>query len=65
MLVYGIGESLIAEKIEDVEEALPEFMSLSYLPNLGRVRLRLTARGENEKALITEIDKRIDIIAQS
>lgn len=64
MLVYGIGESLIAEKIEDVEEALPEYMSLSYLPNLGRVRLRLTARGENEEALITEIDKRIDIIAQ-
>lgn len=64
MLVYGIGESLIAERIQDVEESLPKFISLSYLPNLGRVRLRLTARGQNEEVLIAEIDKRIAIIAK-
>ena len=64
MLVYGLGESLIAERIHDIEENLPEFLSLSYLPNLGRVRLRLTARGKDEKALISEVDKRIESITQ-
>ena len=64
MLVYGIGESLIAERIQDIEETLPKFISLSYLPNLGRVRLRLTARGQNEEVLIAEINQLIEIIAQ-
>ena len=46
-----MGESALAEKIEHWEENLPEYVKLAYLPNLGKVRLRLTAKGENEEHL--------------
>ena len=48
IMTYGQGESLVAERIEDWENNLPEFIKLAYLPAPGRVRLRLTARGTNE-----------------
>jgi len=48
IITFGIGESLIAERIQGWEEALPPFIKLAYLPNYGMVRLRLTANGEKE-----------------
>lgn len=42
MMCAGIGESAIYEKIEDIENNLPEYIKLAYLPNLGHVKLRLT-----------------------
>ncbi|WP_108801640.1 competence/damage-inducible protein A [Aquimarina sp. Aq107] len=59
VLTYGLGESAIAEKIEVWEDNLPAFIKLAYLPNLGRVRLRLSARGTNEKLLVDTIEERI------
>jgi len=46
-----LGESAIAQRIEAWEEALPKFVKLAYLPNLGKVRLRLTAKGKVRKTL--------------
>ncbi len=43
----GIGESWLAEKIADWENALPEHIRLAYLPSFGKVKLRLTATGDN------------------
>ena len=61
LLTYGVGESLLAERIEAWEDNLPEFIKLAYLPSPGRVRLRMSARGTNEeilqKALALQIDK--------
>lgn len=51
ILTYGQGESHVAERIEDWENQLPEFIKLAYLPSPGRVRLRLTARGTNKQQL--------------
>lgn len=51
ILTYGQGESLVAERIEDWENSLPEFIKLAYLPAPGRVRLRLTARGKDKEEL--------------
>lgn len=51
ILTYGQGESHVAERIEDWENQLPECIKLAYLPSPGRVRLRLTARGENKHQL--------------
>lgn len=51
IVTYGLGESAIAEKIEAWEDALPSFIKLAYLPNLGRVRLRLSAKGPDRKIL--------------
>lgn len=60
VLTYGVGESRIAERIKDWEEALPSFMKLAYLPSPGRVRLRLTARGEKKQALKQALDKYLE-----
>jgi nicotinamide-nucleotide amidase len=51
ILTYGQGESHVAERIEDWENQLPEYIKLAYLPSPGRVRLRLTARGTNKQQL--------------
>jgi nicotinamide-nucleotide amidase len=51
VMTYGQGESMIAEKIEDWENNLPEFIKLAYLPSPGRVSLRLSARGTIEPLL--------------
>ncbi|MFC5684530.1 competence/damage-inducible protein A [Flavobacterium sp. MAHUQ-51] len=56
ILTYGQGESLVAERIEDWENSLPEFIKLAYLPAPGRVRLRLTARGKDRELLEQSID---------
>lgn len=51
IMTYGLGESAIAEKIEDWENNLPSTIKLAYLPSLGRVRLRLSTKGFNKKEL--------------
>ncbi|RDY57655.1 competence/damage-inducible protein A [Flagellimonas nanhaiensis] len=56
IMTYGLGESAIAEKIEEWENNLPPFIKLAYLPNLGKVRLRLTAKGTDKELLINGID---------
>ena len=47
----GIGESFLAEKIADWENALPPHIKLAYLPGLGEVKLRLTSSGESLEKL--------------
>ncbi len=43
LITYALPESMLAERIESWEDALPEYLHLAYLPNAGRVRLRLSA----------------------
>ncbi|SIR03866.1 competence/damage-inducible protein A [Maribacter ulvicola] len=61
VVTYGMGESSIAKRIEAWEDALPANIKLAYLPNLGKVRLRLSGKGpdlhELESAMNAEIDK--------
>ena len=59
ILTYGQGESMVAERIEEWENNLPEFIKLAYLPALGRVRLRLSARGTDKKILEEALDENI------
>lgn len=59
ILTYGEGESKVAERIEEWENDLPPFIKLAYLPNPGRVRLRLSARGTDKSVLEQEIQKNI------
>lgn len=63
ILTYGQGESLVAERIEEWEDNLPAFIKLAYLPSPGRVRLRLTARGEDEQELINAIQDETEKVA--
>ena len=48
LLTAGVGESFLAERIKDFENALPANIKLAYLPNYGMLRLRLTTQGEKE-----------------
>ena len=57
LVTYGLGESALAEKIENWETNLPDFIKLAYLPNLGKVRLRLSAKGANEEVLQNAVEK--------
>ena len=56
LLTVGEGESFLAERIADIEESLPSYIKLAYLPKLGQVRLRLSGYAENEATLQGEID---------
>ena len=60
ILTYGLGESVIAERIENWENNLPETIKLSYLPSLGRVRLRLSTKGSELENLKTEVNAQIE-----
>ena len=57
---YGLGESAIALRIKDWEEALPKHIKLAYLPGLGKVRLRLSGKGENEDELRLSIEQEFE-----
>ncbi|BFG69847.1 CinA family nicotinamide mononucleotide deamidase-related protein [Sediminibacterium sp. KACHI17] len=56
LLTAGIGESFLAEMIQDIETALPSHIKLAYLPNYGMVRLRLSGTGTDASVLQKEID---------
>ena len=60
ILTYGLGESAIAERILDWQNSLPKEIKLAYLPNLGRVRLRLSGKGTNELLLKQKINSELD-----
>ncbi|RYF90565.1 MAG: CinA family nicotinamide mononucleotide deamidase-related protein [Chitinophagaceae bacterium] len=57
LITFGIGESNLADLIQDFEESLPAEVKLAYLPNFGMVRLRLTAQGEDATATEEQLDK--------
>ena len=60
ILTYGLGESVIAGRIADWEKNLPESIKLAYLPNLGRVRLRLSSKGAVLDTLKKQVDEQIE-----
>jgi len=64
ILTYGMGESMLAEKIEDWENDLPEFIKLAYLPSPGKVRLRLSARGKDQSVLEKAIEEHVESLTQ-
>lgn len=57
ILTAGAGESTLAELIEEIEDNLPTHVTIAYLPNLGTVRLRISARGVNEENLQADLEK--------
>lgn len=56
MITFGIAESILAERIAQWEEALPEYIHLAYLPAPNVVRLRLSAYEVEGKEVRREID---------
>ena len=62
ILTYGLGESNLAARIEEWEDSLPNFIKLAYLPNLGKVRLRLTGKGFDREVVDAEIHKQVETL---
>ena len=60
LLTQGMGESMIAELISDWESVLASEIKLAYLPNLGRVRLRLSAQGPVKNVVEEKVQLAID-----
>jgi nicotinamide-nucleotide amidase len=59
IITYGQGESMVAERIEDWENNLPEYLKLAYLPSYGKLRLRLSARGTDKAFLEAAIEENV------
>ena len=57
LITRGIAESLLAERIEAWEDALPDYLHLAYLPAPNIVRLRLSAYDVDESVAKTEIEE--------
>ena len=55
IMTYGLGESVIADRIANWEAQLPETIKLAYLPSLGRVRLRLSTKGKDAAVIEAEV----------
>jgi len=56
LLTAGIGESTLADLIQDFEVSLPPDIRLAYLPNYGMVRLRLTANATHADQLESRLN---------
>ena len=54
--VSGYSESALAIRLSDFENNLPDFVRLAYLPQLGIIRLRVSAYARNEKEATDTID---------
>jgi nicotinamide-nucleotide amidase len=60
LLTAGVGESFLADMIQQWEEQLPPHMKLAYLPNYGMVRLRITAIGGDAVSLASGVDTQFE-----
>jgi nicotinamide-nucleotide amidase len=56
-LVRNYAESILAEHLSDWEDSLPASIKLAYLPKMGIIRLRLTARGKQGEGLEQRLEE--------
>ena len=64
VLTQGLPESMLAEKIENWENSLPQNVKLAYLPSPMTVRLRLSAIGKNKSDLENQVEHEIQKLHQ-
>lgn len=65
LLVSGIGESFLSDKLEGFEANLPRGISLAYLPKDGTIRLRLTAKGADRNKVTDMLGKQTELLLAS
>jgi nicotinamide-nucleotide amidase len=57
ILTVGEGESFLAERIADIEDSLPPYIKLAYLPKPGQVRLRLSGYGDDKDLISGKLNE--------
>lgn len=62
IMTVGVGETIIAERIEEWENNLPTHIKIAYLPSFGKVRLRVSAKGNNKECLEKEVADKISLL---
>ena len=62
LLTVGKGESDITTLLGDLSDTITDGLTLAYLPSLGTVRLRVTARGPDRAAARARVDRAADAI---
>jgi nicotinamide-nucleotide amidase len=65
LLTAGVGESFLAETIQDFEMKLPETIKLAYLPSYGMVRLRLTGSSDDATSLNHQLDTLFEALKEN
>jgi nicotinamide-nucleotide amidase len=65
ILTTGIPESDLAAALAPIEDALPDHVTLAYLPSPGRVRLRVTGVGKQKDNMEQEVKQVINEIKQA
>lgn len=54
-MTAGKGETTLSNRLQDLENQLPDTFSISYLPTFDNVKVRLTAKGEDEKFINEQV----------
>jgi nicotinamide-nucleotide amidase len=62
LVTFGVGESTLADMIQDFENQLPNHIKLAYLPNYGIVRLRLSGNGIHQESLEAELTHHFNVL---
>lgn len=62
VLIHNIPEAVLAEMLSGWEDAVPEFIKVAYLPSPGKIRLRLSAKGNDQQLLKSAIQKSVDAL---
>ena len=59
LMVYGIPESMLAERLYEFESKLPIGLKLAYLPSAGVIKLRLTGSGIDKPLIENYIREKV------
>ncbi len=62
LLTAGVGESFLADMINDFENQLPPHIKLAYLPNYGMVRLRLSTSSFDKDKMENELNEHFNVL---
>ena len=55
LMCCGISENVVSQRIEHIEDNLPSYIKIAYLPNMGILRIRISATGNNRETLAAEV----------
>ncbi len=55
-ITAGLGETVLAHRLEQIENSLPDNFTLSYLPSFYSVKIRLSGHGSNKAQLNEQAD---------
>jgi len=57
VVISGVPESVISERIASVESNLPSNLKIAYLPHYNIVRVRITGRGTDKKTVEDQLNQ--------